>query len=181
MTTDTSPLAGLRRKLGEARERRTLDLVVPSLRDHEGGVFVRYAPRVTFARAQQLREQRRRKAKGTTGWEIDAELDFLIESCVGVYAVVDGKPYGFSDAAPTNPDDWPRLSDETVEDIAAVLPGDHERALDVARALFGAGYAEEDQGLVDADVMAHSKRLADFYGFGVDLEDAEGESEPTRR
>lgn len=156
--TDSSPLAHIKGKLAETRKTKTLDLLVPGLADE--GVHVRYARTVGYDQFVGYTE--RRKAQKRSGWQLLASLDFLADSCEGVFAVVDGVKYGFAMDAPTDPEEWPRF-DQRVREM---LPdGVEAEAVEICRALFAVGYNEEERGAADAAIMEHADELVTFCGW----------------
>lgn len=181
-----SPLGDLRDALARKREERHLDLVVPCLDDVEDGVYVRYAPRVTAERVGELEKLRRGEERRTgVPWEIPFALDMLIESCIGVYVRSGDQRVGFCDGYPDDPAKWPRFSDASSEDIAALLPDDLDTSSSEARfrALFECRYAPADaRAAAEADISRHLTRLRRFLdGDQPTGEELRGESSPTRR
>lgn len=160
---ETSPLATIFGRISAKRESKHLDLRVDGLSEAVGhDVFVRYAAKVPFAKLRTYSEKRR-KAHGA--WELLSNLDLMVDSCVGVYAVLDGKEYGMSPDAPTDPAEWPRFD----EHLRSGLPdGVGESAVAIAQALFAAGYSEDERGHADPEILSHGNRLMRFYGYNKD-------------
>lgn len=156
---DTSPLASIVGKVKAKKESKHLDVRVDGLSDSVGhDVMVRYVGRAQFEEVRARLDKRRKS--GRSGWELLASLDLMVDSCAGVYAVLDGKEYGMSLDAPTDPADWPRFD----ERLREVLPdGVGDSAVAIARGLFAAGYAEDERGLADWEVIRHGDELMNFY------------------
>lgn len=162
MTDDTgfvidpdSPLGSTFDRLREEKEVETLDIPVEGT-----NISVRYAKLVGQQRIKGYIEKRK-EAQGST-WEYWIALDLMVDSCVGVFAEVDGVKYGLSADQSTDPDEWPRF-DNRLRDF---LPeGVEAKAVSICRALFAAAHNEAEEGAVDADITYHSDSLVTFYGW----------------
>lgn len=173
-----SALEEIRARLQAKRELETVDLVVPSLEAEQ--VYLRFAPLVGFAKAQSYgpAAKARQKGKGSE-WIVKANLQFLIDCCVGVFALVDGERYGFCEGTPTDPAEWPRFTEDALK-IAEMLPegADTSSAAAVMWSLYAAGYHPDSRGRADWDIVAHGTRVAELCGADAitrPLEELEGE------
>lgn len=170
MVDETSPLAGLLSSIQQRRESKHLDLRVDGLSDAVGhDVFIRYAACVPFEKIRSYGTKRHKARKGD--WELLANLDLMVDSCIGVYAVLDGQQYGMSPEAPTDPVEWPRFDD----DLRSALPeGVPESAVGIAQALFEAAYNEDERGKAAPEILSHGDRLSKFYGYTKDDDELGG-------
>lgn len=154
-----SPLGLVLARLQEQRESRHLDVRVDGLSDRLGvDVHVRYAAKVRYGDLKQYVDKRRKK--GHTDWDLLANLDMIVDCCIGVYATVEGKSYGLSADESTDPADWPRFDDQ----LRAMLPdGVGESAVSIARGLFEWPYNSDELGFADREILAHGEAIMQFY------------------
>jgi hypothetical protein len=124
----TSPLASLRKRRAEIIEDLYLDIKVPRWENPE--IYVRFKPLSTVKLGASL--ERRRKSK-VDDWSLLANADMLVDSCLGVYAVVDGDLNNKLSLAPGDPKGvWTKFDPA----LAAALGVDAQRAVDVCQALY---------------------------------------------
>lgn len=124
----TSPLASLRARRAEIVDDLYLDIKVPRWEDPE--IYVRFKPVSTVKLNAAI--DRRRKQK-TDDWSFLANADMLVDSCIGVYAVLNGDTTQKLSLAPgDHKGTWTKFDPS----LAAALGVDANRAIDVCQALY---------------------------------------------
>lgn len=139
-------LKSLAAKREALKENLHLDLSVPRWEDPE--IFVRYGP-VNMTQTEAVVDKRR-KSK-VPEWSLLANADILSQSCIGIYACLDGdyeKKYSL------------RVGDENGTwtkfdpDMAAALGSQLQGASEVVRALY----------FTDGDLLEAAKQVTDWSG-----------------
>lgn len=159
----TSPLERIKVRMAETRERETLDVVVPG-DNYEGLVHVRYARKIPQDEVLAIAR------KADKGSQVVGNLQFLADSCVGVWVADGDDKYGFNEESSTDPAEWPTFD----RSLAEMLPdGVEGRVTDIAHAFFAAGFPaaprpEDDDRMIRAEgsITRHAKKLREFYGYG---------------
>jgi hypothetical protein len=121
-------LASLKNRRAQIVDEMYIDVQVPRWESPE--IFVRFKPVSTVKLSAAI--DRRRKQKGDD-WSLLANADMLIESCIGIYAVLDGdhdKKFSLNPGDPLGA--WTKF-DPT---LGKVLGVDVQRATDVVKELY---------------------------------------------
>lgn len=140
-TSLVSPLAALKRRREEIINDLFIDIRVPRWSEPE--LYIRFKPVSAIRLGAAI--ERRRKQKGDD-WSLLANADMLVESCVGIYAVVDGDHENKLSLKEGHPNGkWTRFD----PDLAQALGIEAERAVDVCTALF----------MTEGDLLDTSNRL----------------------
>ena len=127
LVSDT-PLIGLLKRREQIVRELFTDIKVPRWNAPE--IYIRFKP----VSAMKLNSTiaRRSKEKGTD-WSYLANADMLVDSCVGIYAVVDGNEENKLSLRLDAPNSaWTKFD----PDLAAALGVEVVRAVDVCQALF---------------------------------------------
>ena len=90
-TNETTPLISLKERRKQIVNDLYTDIKVPRWDDPE--VFVRFKPVSATKFAATM--ERRRKSK-STDWTFLANVDMIVDSCVGVYCLIEGNERKFS-------------------------------------------------------------------------------------
>ena len=123
-----SPLASLRARREEIVNELFIDIKVPRWENPE--IFVRLSPASATKLSHSL--EKRRKAGGSD-WAMLANADMLINSCIGVYAVLDHDSETKYSLRPGDPNgEWTKFDG----DLADALGVTERRATSVVQALF---------------------------------------------
>lgn len=158
--SSTSILGDLRARHEAITAEQVLELPVP--RWHDPEIVVRYRPATAEAIAKATRIAERAKGPGRTQAEINVNVDVLIEACVGVFAVLEGKKYSL---APGSPDgDLTRFDADLAENLG--LDG-NATARQVVRTLF----------ITDGDIISHARRLGEWSGWALTTADEDFQGE----
>ena len=125
-----------------------IDLQVPRWRDPE--IFVRYGP-IDATRAERTIANRQKS--GVPEWNVLANADLLILSCIGVFACLDGN---YDDKFSLNPTvgptgAWTRFDSALGENLGVFTPND---PVAVIRALYA----------TDGDLINAAARLVEWSG-----------------
>jgi hypothetical protein len=132
-----TPLLSLKNRRSQIVESLYLDLRVP--RWDEPEIYVRFKPVSTTKLNTAV--EKRRKSK-SSDWAVLANADMLIESCIGVYAVIDGDTENKLSLYPNNPNGaWTRFDMKLAESLGI----EADEATDVVNGLY---FTEGD--LIDA-------------------------------
>jgi len=143
-----SPLSALSR-LREIREQAVAklykDLKVPRWDEYGAEIWVRYGP-LDVTHLNEATQRREKDKKRNPGWVLLANCDGLVKSCIGVYALVEGRKYSLR---PGDADgEWTKFDD----DLARALGIDATRAVEVVRALY----------LTDGDIISTIMTLGEW-------------------
>ena len=123
-----SPLASLRARREEIVNDMYIDIKVARWENPE--IYVRFRPASATKLSNSL--ERRRKAGGSD-WAMLANADMIIDSCVGVYAVLDHDSENKYSLRPGDPNgEWTKFDG----DLAEALGVSERRATAVVQALF---------------------------------------------
>lgn len=143
-----SPLDGLAAKLAQKRETLHIDLPVPHWKDEMGfDVYVRYAP-LSPAYATRISE-RFQKSK-SDDWEIRANAQMLVNSCIGVFIVDPTEQDKKLSMRPGDPDgEWTKFD----QDLGEMLGVGDANAIAVCRKLY---WTDGDVSVASARLMAWS-------------------------
>lgn len=167
---ELSILGNLKERRQQVVEKQYLDRAVPRWSDPE--IFVRFKPvdHATIRKAMDAtddsggnRRQRREAGKKARG-ELQANIDVLIEGCVGVYAVLDGnreRKYSLRKGDPRG--EWTKFDPELADNLGIEAGS----ATEVVRALY----------LADGDIMTTAGAIAEFSGYREDTADEAIEGE----
>jgi len=123
-----TPLIGLRKRREQIVNELFIDIKVPRWDTPE--IYIRFKP----VSAMKLNSTiaRRSKEKGTD-WSYLANADMLVDSCVGIYAVVDGDEDNKLSLRLDDPrGSWTKFD----PDLSAALGIEAVRAVDACQALF---------------------------------------------
>lgn len=132
------------------RERKLKDLYkdLPVPRWGEDGtpeIVVRYKPSKPQV---ALRATEKRRTENDPDWLILANADVLVDACIGVYAVYQGKKYSLKPGEPNAP--WTKFDRNLAENLGI----ETNRAVEVVRALY----------LTDGDLIGAVNALAAWSG-----------------
>lgn len=132
-----------------------LDLQVPRW-DADGGpkIFVRYGP-VAMAKLDQAVE--RRKKSDPKEWSLLASADALVDACIGVYVMEDGKQLSLKDGDPGGR--WTRFDQDLANSLG--LNTATSKAVDVVKYLY----------LTDGDLIAASNEVFEWSAVSIDKVD----------
>jgi len=140
-TNIETPLISLKNRREQIVNELFIDIKVPRWEDPE--VYVRFKPVSAVKLGGAI--ERRRKQKGDD-WSILANADMLVESCIGVYAVIDGNTEEkFSLKAGDAGAQWTKFD----PDLATALGIEATRAVDVCMSLY----------LTEGDMIDTANRL----------------------
>lgn len=145
-------LSSLKERREEVLAEQVLRLPVPRWNDPV--IIVKYKPVPHgFIRAGQQRVEKA-SARQKSEIEVDANADILINGCVGVMAVVDGREYSLR---PDDPNGDLTLFDEDLAENLGVegVGGRPPTARSVVRALF----------LTDGDILSAAGEIVKFSGY----------------
>jgi hypothetical protein len=143
---EMTPLASLKARRAEILNELYLDIKVP--RWDEPEIFVRFKP-VSASRLNKVLEKRRKA--GGEDWAILANADMMIDSCIGVYAVMGGNRDEKLSLRPGDPKgDWTRFD----ADLGAALGVEQALATATVRALF----------LTEGDLIEAANQLFNWSG-----------------
>jgi len=141
---ETTPLASLKNRRTEILNELYLDVKVPRWKDPE--IFIRFKP-VSATRLSKVLEKRRKA--GGEDWAILANADMMIDSCIGVYAVVEGDEK--LSLRPNDPKgDWTKFD----ADLGDALGVEQKLATAVVRGLF----------LTEGDLLEAANKLFAWSG-----------------
>lgn len=162
MDDETTPAAAPTTLLGNLRAKRqelvadqTLDLQVPGWSNPE--IWVRYRPASHPEVRGPLQRIEKMPAKEKGEAEFNANIDLLVNTCLAVYATIDGKQYSLR---PGQPDGELTKFDEALAENLGVTPA---TARATARALF----------LKDGDIVSHASSLIRWSGYVDEATEAE--------
>jgi len=142
----SSPLASLKNRRQQIIDELFLDIKVPRWNDPE--IFVRFRP-VSATRLNKVIEKRRKA--GGEDWSILANADMMIDSCIGIYAVVDGDRDNKLSLRPGDPKgEWTKFD----ADLGEAIGVDVKLATAVVRGLF----------LTEGDLIEASNQLFNWSG-----------------
>jgi len=152
-TNITTPFLVLRNRREQIVNELFIDIKVPRWEDPE--IYVRFKP--VSATKLNATIDRRRKQKGDD-WSLLANADMLVDSCVGVYAVVDGDKDNKLSLRLDNPNGpWTKFDPE----LATALGVDATRAADACIALY----------LTEGDLLETASKLFKWSGITNDEAD----------
>jgi hypothetical protein len=151
--SEVTPLASLKDRRNQILNDLYLDVKVPRWNDPE--IFVRFKP-VSASRLNKVLEKRRKA--GGEDWAILANADMMIDSCIGVYAVMDGDRDTKLSLRPGDPKgEWTKFD----ADLGAALGVEQKLATATVRALF----------LTEGDLIEASNQL--FAWSGISAQEAD--------
>ena len=128
VTTSSTPLLSLRNRRTEIVNELYIDIQVP--RWDEPELFIRFRP-ISATKLNATIEKRRKQK--SDDWSYLANADMLIDSCVGIYAVVDGDHDNkMSLRLNDSKGPWTKFD----PDLAAALGVESVRATDTVNGLF---------------------------------------------
>lgn len=152
-TSVTTPLIVLKNRREQIVNDLFVDIKVPRWEEPE--IYVRFKP-VSATRLNAAID-RRRKSK-TDDWSLLANADMLVDSCVGVYAVIDGnKDNKMSLRLNDANGPWTKFD----PDLAAALGVEASRASDACVALY----------LTEGDLLDTAAKLFKWSGIANDEAD----------
>lgn len=127
-TTPSTPLLSLRNRRVEIVNELYIDIQVPRWEEPE--LFIRFKP-ISATKLNATIEKRRKQK--SDDWSYLANADMLIDSCIGIYAVVDGDHDNKLSLRLNDPNgSWTKFD----TDLTDALGIEANRATDAVNALF---------------------------------------------
>jgi hypothetical protein len=151
--TEITPLVSLRNRREEIVSNLFIDIKVPRWEDPE--IFVRFKP-VSATRLNSAIEKRRKQK--SDDWSLLANADMLVDSCVGIYGVIDGDKDNKLSLRIGDPNGSLTKFDP---ELGAALGVDAQRAVDVCTSLY----------LTEGDLLEVANRLFQWSGVASDEAD----------
>lgn len=150
-----SPLANLRQRREAIAAAQVEDLPVPRWEDPV--IVVRYRPGDHAVARRCMDRVEKAPKKDRARVEVEANADFLVHACVGVYARIGGQPH-----ACTGPDEWTPIDPDTWDGwdrfsphLGVTLGAATESARSVVQALF----------FTDGDLISAAGHIMSWSGY----------------